>query len=228
MQTRRRIRPLPALLLTVVLAVGCDMTWERRAETEYQNGVTSQERGNFAAARDHYLAALVANPYHPGANFGYADCLDIRDQNTPLALAHFQRYLDLPSPPRAAEAQERITRLQALAEGSLEDPVDALADLLWAAGSGILPEFVRRLHDDAIAFAALEGQSPEQMLAEWAGWGDAERLRREFDSGDGGVRALVLVRVPDGFRQLVFLPSPHVEGSWLLQQATRLGDAPTP
>lgn len=218
------------MLLTLLLflhAPGCDLDWSRRAEIEYLDGMTALEGRNHAAARDHFRAALEANPYHPRANFAYADCLDIRDQNTPLALAYFERHLELPAPPDAQEAERRIGRLRQLANGEMEEPVDVMADLLWAAQEGILPEFLRRLHPEALAFGAREGMTPERMLSLWKDWKGAEVLRREFETGQNGEEwALILIRVPDGVRQLVFRPAPEVEGSWLLQQAIRLDGTP--
>ncbi len=221
------LRGLLAAHFLLCACCGCDLDWEDRAQRLFLKGVQKDNLGDWQSAKRFYQDALVANPYHPLANRNLAWILDTQEFNNFLAVIYYDRYLDLvPANSQDRELQKFRQRSQALHEicdGKLEDPADAIRDLLWAVRDNAPEFFQDRLHPNLLVSLSDQSRTWQQYLREWHDnlrGKEYEIVYREIDrfrSPPGA--ALRLVLTDSGRRQKTTLDiyfNLGKEGLWYL------------
>jgi len=209
------VRPtirLAGILLLAAMPLACDLDWKEEASRAYVAARKHAQEGRFDSACTLYKRALKLNPFHPDANFRLAELYETRlfgePQAEQWAVYYYRRQLDL----RGADRQraefmlQQIPLLERIDAGGLEDPADAVRDLLEAAAANSLRAFSERLHQSFISALIDQYKSlkaVEKRLEFWnglakPGWSlvyrDIRKLQNEY-------RAMVIIRLADGQRR---------------------------
>jgi tetratricopeptide (TPR) repeat protein len=157
------------LLLLLPLLAGCDLDWQEASAQRFEEALSAERQGDYERAREAYQAALAIDPYHPRANRNLAEILEKRFFETGLAIEYYERYLDLK--PRNRRDVGLVTglldTLRAIRAGALEDPVDAMKDLLWAVQSGADGLVRDRLHSRFAGALRHRGIEVEAHIGTW-------------------------------------------------------------
>lgn len=150
------------------LVPGCDLDWEERAESAYQEGVVYQKAEDWIQARHCFARALSFHPYHLPANRTLANLLDIYFWENGLAATYYARSCELETEPSQREALlQHLRMLREMDEGKIEDPIYAIEDFLWSIEQRSKRVFYERYRPEEFFPSSIEDPEVETYLRAW-------------------------------------------------------------
>lgn len=179
-------------LLSALLVFSRDVEWRERRQEARRMGIMAEENGDYQIARRHFETALACHPYDWESHLSLAELLNYRIGDYENALRHYLYCLAYSPEPSAADpVRKKISILRLIRSGELEDPRDALADMLLAARMEARQTFERRLSEDLLPEAA-------HYLESWRRRGPGEVFYARVLSGrDGCFDATVGLSFPE-------------------------------
>lgn len=224
------------ICIGLILLAGCGGE-RKQADAAAAKGLQALAARNPQAAREHFVQALRLCPTLPKANFGMARLYDQYFFDTKAAITYYKRYLDVaalsPDQDEGVEAAKAgLEALEAVDSGRLEDPANAVEDLLQAAYEGRREAFFERVSGEYLHAMAVEKTAPEPLLALFGSFnlgGRPEVVYRMITANQQAAIVLISLKGTGdagGYVQIALLRgSGEQRNSWHLANYQRLAGA---
>lgn len=208
-----RIKAVVLSVLAIILAFYLLSTRHASKEWAEKNcrvGEWLEQQGDFIRAREHYEAVLARFPRYPRALLLMARLLDQRLGDNEGALYYCRRLKSLSRKSVGYDVDPHISVLTEICQERIEDPWDAMRDMLRMAELNAKVFFPRRMSNELM-------MDVDKIFQRWKSRGQFKAFvyRRIIMDGDKASEAIVNVLFEDGITRSYRLEI-NKTGLWIL------------